>query len=204
VTETRRLFVAVDIDDAARRELARVLDTLARKAEPAGASVRWTPAENLHITLRFIGATPESDLRRIMEVMEPPVPAAPFDVRISGIGTFPGGGAPRVIWASIAAGADALGDLAREVETRLQKAGVAAPGGGGAPLSRNERPFRAHLTLGRVRRGPPRAAKAARRILDGVTLDIGPMTVDRITLYESRMSSKGSTYHQLLRTILGI
>jgi len=188
----RRLFVAVDLDAACRRDLAAVIDTLARKGEEAGANVRWTPAANLHITVRFIGATSEPDLRRIMAVLDAPIAVAPFELEISGIGTFPGSGAPRVIWAGIARGADALSGVAREVEARLQKAGCAP----------DDRPFRAHLTLGRVRRGPPRAAKAARRILDGVPLACGPMMVDHVALYESRMSPKGSTYHQVLRTSL--
>lgn len=193
VSSRRRLFVAVDLDDRSRRRLAAIIDDVAHRSEQAGARVRWTPAANLHITLRFIGATPEPDVDRIAAALEPPLAARPFDIMLAGLGTFPGSGPPRVIWAGIARGAEILGRLYDEVEERLQAAGCAT----------EERPFRAHLTLGRVRTGPPRAANAVRRASGDVALEVGPITVDHVTLYESRPSSTGSTYHQLLRTCFG-
>ena len=192
MTGSRRLFVAVDVDAAACRTIARAIDFLSARADEAGASVRWTPAHNLHLTMRFIGATDESALGRIRNVMGETISVDAFTIDICGIGTFPSSGAPRVIWAGISRGADRLKTVAREVEARLRVAGCVP----------EDRPFRAHLTLGRVRPGPPRQMKAARRILAGVELDAVRVAVDHVTLYESRMSPKGSTYHQLLRTSL--
>ena len=155
-----RLFVAVELDAAARDALARAAADLGRlKPVAAGPPLKWVAPAALHLTLRFIGEVDAARGARVTAALEPPLAVAPFDVLFAGVGAFPPRGAPRVIWAGVARGAERLTSLADAVERRVREAGEPA----------EARPFAAHLTLARARdRGRPargdelRAALAAR------------------------------------------
>lgn len=187
-----RLFVAVEIDPDVARRISELSDELRRRvtAFARRARITWIPAERLHLTLRFIGEVDEGKAAAIGAALEPKLNAGIFDVVIRGAGVFPASGPPRVLWAGIAEGADALVDLEHEVSTRLAGCGV----------PREERAFSPHLTLARVREA---SGLRSGPLLDGVTDRVlGATRVDAITLFESRSSPKGPTYVSLQRTPL--
>ncbi len=112
--------------------------------------------DGLHLTLRFLGPTPEDRIAPASAVVADVAStiAGPIDLELRGSGTFPPGGRPRAIWIGIGDGAAALSDLA----TRLGDGLVAA----GWPA--DDRPFRPHLTLARsdgVAAGPLVAGRLA-------------------------------------------
>jgi RNA 2',3'-cyclic 3'-phosphodiesterase len=187
-----RLFVAAEIEPHVRAAAAVLISGLeerVRRLAPQ-ARITWVPEDRLHITVRFIGSVDDGVAAGIRTALEPPIELAPFDIEVTGTGTFPGRGAPRVIWAGMQAGRASLIALEREVSERLGRLGLAP----------EPRVFSPHLTLARVRDA---AGLNAARLLDGLEREmVGTARVDAITLFESRLSPKGSTYLALQRTPL--
>lgn len=197
-----RLFVAVEIGPAIASAAATLVDELRRRAArlASDAKVTWIPSERLHLTVRFIGNVDEDAAQAIAAALAPPVDVPPFTLAIAGIGTFPKSGPARVIWAAVSEGLDGLELVERDVTRRLERAGVAP----------DDRPYRPHLTLARVR--PPSrerfgAAGASELtsapLLEGVRDTVlGAAQVEAITLFESRLSPQGPAYVALQHTPL--
>jgi RNA 2',3'-cyclic 3'-phosphodiesterase len=187
-----RLFIAVEIDPALARELARVAGELRARvySRVPRARLTWVAEDRLHFTVRFIGEVDESRASAIARTLELPLPVAPFDLTMESIGTFPASGRPRVIWAGTREGGDQLAVIEREVSARLATLGIPP----------EEREYSPHLTLARVREG---TSLRARDVLEGAPEGpIGTSRIDAITLFQSRLSPKGPTYVRLQRTPL--
>jgi 2'-5' RNA ligase len=168
-----RLFVAIRPPEAIRDLLIHVMDD--------GADFRWQSDEQLHLTLRFIGEVERplaNDLALAMAGLRSPA----FALRLAGLGTFDhrNGGA---IWAGVEP-AQPVKALAARVERICQSVG----------LPPERRAFRPHVTLARWK-GP--RSREARAYLDGRTLASPPFAVDRIILYESRLSRHGAHYEEV-------
>jgi 2'-5' RNA ligase len=187
-----RLFVAAEIDPALARELARVADQVRQRVDSREPQARltWVPADRLHFTIRFLGDVDAPRASAVASVLTPPLALAPFAVTLAGLGAFPQQGPPRVIWAGIGEGREAMRALEHEVSARLAACGI-------PPESRKYSP---HLTLARVRAA---AGLRSREVLDGTPQQpFGTTRVDAITLFESRLSPKGPAYVSLQRTPL--
>ncbi len=174
-----RLFLAISPDEDCK---ARIGDYLSAWRGRLGA-VRWTDVAQYHLTLAFLGEVGETACRVLETVVRPAVQShRPFDVLLAGGGVFPDLARPRVIW--IGAGPpDVLGGLAESVRSACDRVGFPA-----------DRAFRAHLTLGRVRRtlaGPERME--LQRCLQGIT---GPYSfrVARVDLIASVPVPSGSQH----------
>ena len=181
--EEPRLFVAVPISEPARAAVAEVVERI-RTGEPEGRGVRWVRLDGLHLTLRFLGPTPESRVTDVAAaVAATAVGVVPFAIRIAGADAFPPVGRPRTLWLDLDRGVEDLAALATRLDDALATAG----------WERERRPFRAHLTLARadgVRAGP--ATVAALRVA-AAELAI-ESRIDRIVLFESITGSGRARY----------
>lgn len=174
LNEEPRLFVAVPLHDTARAAVARLVEQI-RAGEPEGRGVRWVRLDGLHVTLRFLGPTPETRIAGVeAAVHRATAGAAPFVIRISGADAFPPHGRPRTLWLDLADGADHLAALASRLDAELAAEG----------WERDRRPFRAHLTLARadgVRAGPATVAA-----LKAAAADLAiESPIDRVVVFES-------------------
>ncbi|HEY1303093.1 MAG TPA: RNA 2',3'-cyclic phosphodiesterase [Vicinamibacterales bacterium] len=187
-----RLFTGIELDSAVVGAAGDLLDELARRAarQAPRARVAWITPERLHVTVRFIGHTDEAGYARIRAVLEPPIEVQPFSLTVERLGWFPPSGQPRVLWAGLAGDRASLDAVEREVTSRLTQVGV-------PPEARAYGP---HLTLGRVKEAAGLKAAALFRDLTDVVL--GTTAVGAITLFESRVSSKGPTYLPMQKTRL--
>ena len=187
-----RVFTGIELDPAVVRAGADLIDELARRAtrQSPQARIAWVLPDRLHITVRFIGQTDDATYRRIQAAVSAPIDMPPFAVKIHALGSFPPRGAPRVIWAGIGDDEARLSAVEREITARLSTVGV-------PPESR---PYSPHLTLGRIKEADGLKATALFQGLSGIVL--GTTTVEAITLFESRVSSKGAVYVPLLKTPL--
>jgi 2'-5' RNA ligase len=173
----RRTFVAVPLPSATVEAVSAIVDAVRAEPLPDGMrDVRWVRLDGLHLTLRFLGPTPEPRLGpTAAAVAGAAAGVPPIDARLAGTGTFPAHGRPRTLWIGLDTGVDALVALGARVDAALVAAGW--PG--------NEtRPFRAHLTLARsdgLAAGPLVARRLAAALGDG-TIDA---RLDRLVLYES-------------------
>lgn len=188
-----RIFIAVTLDAATRAQVAALTDALRSQPAVAAARVRWVPAANLHLTLRFLGELNEHRAVTVAEALTSRWALSPFQASLGAASLFPPRGAPRVVWLDVREGADGLHALHREVERRL--AGI------GFPPER--RPFRPHLTIGRVKRIARRAERAFAGTVGATTVPPMQWTVDRVALMESRLSSEGAAYHEVAAVTLG-
>jgi len=176
-----RLFFAVALPDTIREKLRALRDTL-QKAVPQ-APVTWVPAENIHLTLRFLGETDEKLLPGLREAgSEVAASVAPFELTLENLGTFGGRASPRVVWVGLRedTGQARLRALAADLERAARK----------LHFEPEERPFAAHATLGRVRDRRPRKDKLAplASILENQRAwSGGTLRVDHFVLYESRL-----------------
>jgi len=183
LTADPRLFVGLPLDEAARERVAKIVEQV-RATEPPGRGVRWVRLDGLHVTLRFLGPTPEARVAALAAAME--AAAAGTDrigLRIAGAGAFPSRGRPRALWLGIDGGADGLAALATRLGDALEQAG----------WEREERPFRPHLTLARadgVRSGPGAVAALTAAVRDAVI----DARLDRLVLFESVTGSGPARY----------
>jgi 2'-5' RNA ligase len=186
-----RLFVAIELDEAAREAIAEEQRRLADLFRQHRASLpRLVSAANMHLTLVFIGEVPEDRAQPIIGAVSAPIEVPPFGVGFGGMGVFPPRGAPRVLWLGLADGAPAVVELQEIVSSRLEKVGVA----------REPRPFQPHLTLGRWKE-----SRASDRPRGDETTPamVARVEVESVALVQSRLSSKGPSYTVLARATLG-
>jgi RNA 2',3'-cyclic 3'-phosphodiesterase len=185
---SKRLFIAVDVDEKTR---AQVADISAEVRDALGSvAASWVRPDRLHLTLYFCGNADAAVEQRVLEALARPFAEAPFNLMFSGVGFFPGRGSPRVVWLGIGEGQDTLRRLQALLAVRIN--------GHGAPRGATET-FSPHLTLARLRAPVPRAEVAH---LGHIPSSAGPARIDRVTLYESRLSPRGPTYVPLAAALL--
>jgi len=179
-----RTFFAIELGDGARRVAADVAGRLAD--EPGGDGVRWTRPEAYHVTLRFVGATPVDRVVAMARAVQERVAGfAPFALRLGALHAFPSPRRPRVVTLELHP-VEPLVALAEAVERGVVEAGFAP----------EERAFRPHLTLGRVKE---RAGRAPRLHASLGPADAAPFDVASIVLFQSVPADGGSQYTPLAR-----
>ena len=188
-----RAFVAVDLAEATRQACAGLCTDLRREPAFDDVKVTWVKPANLHLTLQFLGEIEAARAERIVSALDAPWPVEPFEVVLGGCDAFPPRGTPRAIYITVRTGVNRLTALNAEVARRLRTCGV-------EPESR---PFRPHLTIGRVRRGAPGVAGRIRTALAAAAGEIPVSPIDHVVLYESRLLPAGPLYEPLLRVALG-
>jgi 2'-5' RNA ligase len=178
-----RLFVAVLLPERVRAALASEVERM--RAVTRG--VAWVAGTNLHVTLKFLGEVDAARVDAVTTALNGAAAAvAPFTVELSGLGAFPTPLRPRVLWAGIASGVPAMTTLAARVEAALAGCGFAP----------DDRPFAAHVTLGRVRE-PRRDPALAAEIERAARQPFGEIMVDRIVLVRSELSPRGARYSEV-------
>jgi RNA 2',3'-cyclic 3'-phosphodiesterase len=174
-----RTFIAIDLEPG----LKTALQELIRKLKATGADVRWTRGEGLHLTLKFLGDVDAEELDKVKRVMGHVAGRhRSFPLEFSGTGAFPNERSPRVLWVGFAAEPGLL-ELQKGLELGLETEGFA----------REDRPFKPHLTLGRVK-GPGRISDAVQALARETPERWGGMTVRKISLFESRLRPTGAEY----------
>jgi 2'-5' RNA ligase len=174
-----RLFTALDMPE----EVLGNLEDVLRRLKPT-AQIHWTRAQNLHITIKFIGELAEDRLRELKQVLAGVPPRGVIPVRLRSVGFFPNPHAPHSFWCGIEA--PGLDGLASDTDSAAATIGVARDG----------RPFSPHLTLARIkdraRLQPLREAIAALP-----ALEFGAFEARSFFLYQSTLSPGGSVYTKL-------
>ncbi|SPQ01438.1 conserved hypothetical protein [Candidatus Sulfobium mesophilum] len=177
-----RCFIAVSLPDSLRNAVGEVI----RKLKDTGADIRWVPGENLHLTLKFLGETKEELVNDIKNELSKKLSHyAPFYIKIGGVGYFPGGRNPRVIWVGLEE-PGLLEDIYKDVENATTRLGYPS----------EERPFSPHLTIGRVR-SPKRVAEVIRRLQEFHTVTFEEFIVKEVTLMKSELKPGGAEYSGL-------
>ena len=184
-----RVFVALDLPAADKQALAAAIAGLGA-AIPSG--VRWVNPAGIHLTLKFLGNIDAGMIPQLLEAIGGGVAAfnePSFPLRLSSLGVFPNLREPRVLWAGVAGDLAALGRLQTGVDQAIAGLGFAREG----------RPFRPHLTLGRVRDGtPPATRREIGQTLAAANLATGDSWLpDQVHLIRSNRTPQGAIYTSL-------
>jgi len=176
-----RLFVALEISAEVRENISQLICEL----KPLDDSWKYTRAENLHVTLKFLGETATEDLEKIVAALK----EVPFEralaLHFRSLGFFPNERRPRVLWVGIDAPAD-LPRLAQDIKNTL----------GSVQVPQEERAFTPHLTLARNRDG--RLASKLRESLATFSgRGFGTVAVSAFHLIRSELKSTGAEYTTL-------
>jgi RNA 2',3'-cyclic 3'-phosphodiesterase len=185
---SRRTFIAGDVPGRVCQQLADLTRRLAADW-PAG-QVRWTSAQSMHITLRFLGDTREEQIPLVVEALKIRcAEATPMALTLSRVGAFPNVRQPRVIWVGIDGETTDLRNLQRHLEQDARGLGWEV----------EERAFRPHLTIGRRNRflDPRRDVLPQTTGWSEIEMTPIPFVLDVVTLMESRLTPKGAVYRAL-------
>lgn len=169
------------MDAAVLERVAALQKALRQAAQPGAHEVKWVRPEQMHLTLKFLGAVEDKDVTRVCAIVQETAAGyEAFEVVCKGVGVF--GRPARVVWAGCEGGTT-LVQLQRQLDERFTQAGWAA----------ENRAFTAHLTLCRVKTASAGHALAA--AIAPFEQDVfGSVWVDSVAVYESRLSSAGPQY----------
>ncbi|HYA41322.1 MAG TPA: RNA 2',3'-cyclic phosphodiesterase [Syntrophobacteraceae bacterium] len=178
-----RSFIAIDLSDGARRQI----EAFIRELRKSDAKVGWVRVEGIHLTLKFLGNVAPGLIEEIKPVLAgAALQTAPIHIEPAGCGAFPSMKSPRVIWVGLRGQIGPLAELARQVEAALVPLG----------FKPEERPFRPHLTIGRVR-GRQRLHALQEILLAHQDFTAEPFDAYQVVLYKSELRPDGARYTPL-------
>jgi 2'-5' RNA ligase len=185
-----RSFVAFELSSSVLSRIGQIQERL----RSCRAGVRWVAVDRIHITLKFLGNIEEEQITDVASIMEEVAGRErPFTLSVREVGAFPSIRNPRVIWLGLHGWEERLGPIQRELTTRLEAIGFPP----------EERPYRPHLTLGRVK-----SLKGKGDLVDLMEryrqVDAGSFVVDHIVLFRSDLRPTGPIYTPLsVRELVG-
>ncbi len=191
-TDPFRLFIALRVPEAVQVELERAQSELRRAI--TGPEIRWTKREQLHLTLRFMGNVEAHRLENLIEALRTTGASfAPLRMRAAGLGFFPKGRPPSVVWAGVR---DQAGQLAA-----LQRAVQAATAAFTSEMP--DEKFTGHITLGRIKSlRRPESEALARLALGMIGCPFGDWIAPELELFRSQISEHGATHTCISRAPL--
>lgn len=193
-----RLFVAVEIPESLRTELAERCQALREKPRQELPKARWARPEAMHLTLSFLGETDPGRLPALHRELGPACAAVePFELRLGDAGAFPIRGKARVLWTGLKAPdgkpSAPLADLRQSVAGAVERAAEVEP---------DTRPFHPHLTLARLK--PPWGRSPLEYFQEAFGEPPGDaFPVAETVLFESELHPSGARYRRLGAYALG-
>lgn len=180
MSDTFRAFVAIDLPDSVRSSLAAAQQTL----KSYGFRVKWVRPQSIHLTLKFLGNIEVAQADAVVDAMTQAAKGcATMALAPSGLGVFPNARRPRVLWVGIGGQLDRLKDLQQALEAQLADVG----------FPKESRPFKGHLTLGRVK-GKIAAPRLQAALADLGTFEADSFEANQIILFKSQLQSSGAVY----------
>jgi RNA 2',3'-cyclic 3'-phosphodiesterase len=188
-----RAFIAVDLTTEIKDQLNQITQQL--KAEMGNVSIRWVAAENIHLTLKFLGDVSLNNVRVLTDLLQAETATLkPIVISVGQLGAFPKLRSPRVIWVGVEAPLELLA-LQRGIAAQTARIGYAS----------DKRKFFPHLTLGRVsRNATPQEVRKIGDVLNSKKIGfLGVARIREVQLYRSDLSSNGAVYTKLFTAPFG-
>lgn len=186
--------MAIEIGDIIKKRFRECQERL----KEAGGGIKWVDVGNIHITLKFLGYVEEKHLSQVKDIINKSVQAIkPFSLRFKGIGGFPKFQRPMVVFIVAEEAASASGgsddkkmSYLTTMNSRLEE-GFQALG-----IEKEDRPYEAHLTLGRVK-SPHNIERLVRLMEEYREEPFGEELVSKVLLMHSQLSPQGPIYTRL-------
>ena len=149
--------------------------------------VSWTKPQGNHLTLKFFGNIDENDKKNICAAVEKQVAlTTPLSIKIAGTGCFPNSKKPRVLWLGASGDIEKIAKLQAQLEEDFEKIG----------FERENRNFRPHLTLGRVK-NPGDVTGVGEAINKYIHYSAGEFICKEVVLFQSKLTPQGAIYSKL-------
>ena len=181
-----RTFIGVDIGKTIRDRAVALQEKLSQSA----GDVKWVEAENLHVTLLFLGEVDDREVPAVCRaVSEQTANFSAFEITVEKVGCFPNPRRPRILWIGVGQGALELCAVHDALEPPLLQLGC---------YRREERQYKPHITLGRVKtdRPPDRLAAALAQNAGWIG---GTIQVSEVLVMSSELTPQGPRYTILSR-----
>jgi 2'-5' RNA ligase len=179
-----RSFLAFDLSAEMRDSVFR----LSSELKPLLPRARWVPAENIHLTIVFLGEVPESSIEGIAGVAKNVCDRyGAFDMALRGIGVFSGIRNPRVLWIGLQTDLERISYFRNALQRELRAFGV----------RQETRPFRPHLTVCRFRKGAGGGEPLAKILREYKEFSTSFSRIETLFLFKSELTPKGSIYTEL-------
>jgi len=160
--------------------------------ETVDGDIYWVKNAQLHITLKFLGHTPESSINDVIDHVDKITPnIKPFDLKIDETGCFPVPTRPRTLWLGVKGDLDPLLTMVESIETALESLG----------FPRSDREFSPHITLARIKypqKHTPNVDPFLKSSYDPIDFP-----VDRVQYFSSELLPTGAVYTILKTFPLG-
>ncbi|OGP67159.1 MAG: 2'-5' RNA ligase [Deltaproteobacteria bacterium RBG_16_44_11] len=179
-----RAFLAVELSE----EVLQAVDLLqAKLKKEIKGKISWTKSQGNHITLKFFGNIDKDDIKNICAVVEKQVALVlPLSLTIEKMGVFPDARRPRVLWLGATGDVEELTALQIKMESDFE----------GIGFERENRPFRAHLTLGRIKI-PQETTGISESLSKYCNCTIGEFSCRELVLFQSKLTPQGAVYTKL-------
>jgi 2'-5' RNA ligase len=185
-----RTFIAVELSPNVKSRAAKLIDDL----RGADADVNWVQAQQMHLTLKFLGDVPDTETPDVCRVVEKVAAAhEPFEIMFRGLGAFPNAQHPRTLWIALADGGQELKSLQAAIDEALKTE---------LGYAKEQRGFHPHLTIGRVKHEPP-GGELERLIEQHAEFEADLAVVDEVVTFASFPGPKGPTHDAMSRAELG-
>jgi 2'-5' RNA ligase len=185
-----RTFIAIDVSEPVRDRLVKLQEKLAQ----ADTDVKWVEAENLHLTLLFLGEVEDKQLHEVCRAVAGACAGvAPFTMSLEKVGCFPNARRPRILWAGVGTGVQEVVALHDAIEPALLDLGC---------YRREERDYTPHLTLGRVK-GDKVTSELSEAIAKNQAWQAGDTVVREVLVMSSSLGRDGPEYAVMSRAKLG-
>ncbi|MBX7077096.1 MAG: RNA 2',3'-cyclic phosphodiesterase [Methanobacteriaceae archaeon] len=176
-----RSFLAIEIEP----DLKPLINNLIKEFKNTDANIKYVTADNMHLTLKFFGDVSEDKLNKIEKATNNVLKDfSQFNLRVEGMGTFPNSDHIKVIWVGIDNNSE-LELLEKKLDNEFNKLGF-----------KKERNYTSHLTIGRMKNAKNKQ-KVQKIIQENNEVFIGEMTVDKLHLKKSTLTSNGPIYEDL-------
>jgi len=186
--DTIRTFIAIELPENIISSVLKVQDDI----RSYGFKTRWVQKENIHITLKFLANINKADVEKIgKEIFESAKEYPPLKLAIKGVGVFPGIKRPRVIWIGITGQIDLLIEMHKTLDKRLETIG----------FPKESRPFRGHLTIGRIK-GKVDPQRLIAAIKEFGEFESETFIANKLILFKSELNPSGSIYTKLKSILL--
>jgi 2'-5' RNA ligase len=185
-----RAFLAIEPPENILQEISRLQEKLKREIS---GRISWTRPQGQHLTLKFFGDISREDINNISAaVQKRAVAEQKLNLKIEKLGVFPDARRPRVLWCGITGDTERLINLQKKLDSDFAALGFPA----------EERSFKAHLTLARIK-DPRDIAGMSEALKKHGKFTAGDFVADKLFLFQSNLSPQGAVYTKLAEFALG-
>jgi len=185
-----RAFLAIDPPENILQAMSRLQEKLKREIS---GRISWTRPQGQHLTLKFFGDISSEDVKNICTAVQKRVVSEPpLNLKIEKMGVFPDARRPRVLWCGVTGDTEKLSIFQKQLDSDF--AGIGFPG--------EDRPFQAHLTLGRIKDSRD-VMGMSEALTKYSAFSAGEFNCTELILFQSRLTPQGAIYTKLAEFTLG-